>query len=848
MNDDEKEYIEFRFYLIGDYEIGKQSFINRLIKIPCTKTIPYEVNEEKKQKKIVIQYDDKKKEQKLNTDKFSTNSVKIIENNNEEIIKNHALFNPSKLYNINNYKIIFRPFYVIPAEDLPYDYFPVDEEDDDFEIERQHKILLKNTKKDLTKKLIIQETIIPDKYLKGYKINVENLFIFMFDLSSYSTFEKLIYYYKSISTAFHLGQEDSNISSVLIGNKLDKKKKLKNEEIENFNLFLSKTKMEYFECSTKPFFNFEKLIKDIFFSIYGNHRENFKSDEFKNKFNMIISIKPNFPRSERNSMFIENDFPGPNFYSNNIYDLNSINDIKKALIDKKLRFKSKIFVNKLGPVFKRSKSVMKFKNDEFENKDIYINLKDMKDCVDKPPVGYSLGVTPGKLNLKKLRSKLINERFNILNNSFDENVTKLFIKKEKSVHDKQYFEDASERKSNFHQNLKNEMMIKRNNILKIHNECLNKLEKENQMKKENIFSNRSLLYSNSTPDILTLNPLDIEKKLYDEKQRQKQRERIYQVIYSNNQKHISKQNEMKEKIIRNIISPSPNSYNINRSLINSNQGAIFLGKRKELTKNILDPPFSNLKSSFDKFSEKISNIKLSYSERFKEKEFDDRNTKEYKDKKIWEKWEKKKKKSDKKILIDNLVSEREIKSLMNKKMKEKRKEELEQLRKDILKREGASQEFKEINYSLVEEQSPKYSMGGKNKEKKTIDENEMFLKIGGDTDYIKVKKRINEPNFNFIKPSLPSFSFCKSSRFINKIYEYDNNILFADQKFIPDDKENFSSKEPFNSLEQRTCFVRNNNNFPGPGEYKIKSSFDEIIFKNKKFENRKNILKDENIS
>ena len=45
MNDDEKEYIEFRFYLIGDYEIGKQSFINRLIKIPCTKTIPFEVKE-----------------------------------------------------------------------------------------------------------------------------------------------------------------------------------------------------------------------------------------------------------------------------------------------------------------------------------------------------------------------------------------------------------------------------------------------------------------------------------------------------------------------------------------------------------------------------------------------------------------------------------------------------------------------------------------------------------------------------------------------------------------------------------------------------------------------------------
>ena len=41
---------------------------------------------------------------------------------------------------------------------------------------------------------------------------------------------------------------------------------------------------------------------------------------------------------------------------------------------------------------------------------------------------------------------------------------------------------------------------------------------------------------------------------------------------------------------------------------------------------------------------------------------------------------KKKKKSDKKILIDNLVSEREIKSLMNKKMKEKKKGRIRTIR------------------------------------------------------------------------------------------------------------------------------------------------------------------------
>ena len=836
MIDDEKEYIEFRLYLIGDYEVGKQSFINRLSKIPCTKTITIE-NEDNKSENYNnnTQLSNKVRESKLDNDNYST-SQKVNEESNE-IINNHPFHNPSKLYNINHYKILFRPFYIIPAQDLPYDYILVEEEDSDFEIEKEYKILLKNSKKDLTQKIIIQDTVIPEHYLKGYKIGIENLLIFMFDLSNYSTFEKIICYYKSFEKAFHLNNEDNNnISNILIGNKMDIKINMNQEENETFHSFLSKTKMEYFECSTKPFFKFEKLIKDIFFNIYGNYREDFKSDYFINTFNLIISSKSNFSHSERTSFKSKNNnFPGPDYYNNNVFDLSNFKDIQKALIDKKLRFKNKIFVNKLGPILKKSRSVAKMKNDNYDRKQYKVNLKDMKECIDKPLKGFSLGIIPGKNNLRKIRTDLINGRLNILNNSFDDNITKINIVQDKKTHDENYFKEIEKRRNIYRNKLVNDMKSKRNNILLIHNINLDKLQKENLFQKESILLNKKLFHSNSSSNLLTSNPLDIERRLFDEKERQKQKERIYQVLYSKNQNHIQKQNEMKEKYIPEKISPSPNSYIINRDICQSNKGAIILGKRKELIKHILDPPFANIKTTFDKIVENISNEKISHSERFKDKEFDDRNTKDYKDKIIWDKWEKRKENSEKKLIIDNIKSEREYKKSLNQKNKEKNEETLKLKNDIIIRKQLNGKQYNDINYNLVEEQSPKYSIRGKEKEKNLNAENEKFLVIGGESDYLESKVKLNKPNFNYVKPKNPSFSFSKSERFIKEVYEYDNNILFPDLKFIPDEKENFLGVEPYSAMDQRIKPIYYNN-FPGPGEYKIKSSFDEIVMKCKKKE------------
>ena len=79
------------------------------------------------------------------------------------------------------------------------------------------------------------------------------------------------------------------------------------------------------------------------------------------------------------------------------------------------------------------------------------------------------------------------------------------------------------------------MKSKRNNILLIHNINLDKLQKENLFQKESILLNKKLFHSNSSSNLLTSNPLDIERRLFDEKERQKQKERIYQVLYSKNQ-------------------------------------------------------------------------------------------------------------------------------------------------------------------------------------------------------------------------------------------------------------------------------------------------------------------------
>ena len=102
------------------------------------------------------------------------------------------------------------------------------------------------------------------------------------------------------------------------------------------------------------------------------------------------------------------DNPGPE-YDLNIYGFNSIKELKDALINKRTRFTTKIFINKKGPLIYKSKStkdLLSVENSKEKNL-LYISQGGI---LNKPIIGFTFGTTKGKLNLIKSRKELCLER------------------------------------------------------------------------------------------------------------------------------------------------------------------------------------------------------------------------------------------------------------------------------------------------------------------------------------------------------------------------------------------------------------------------------------------------------
>ena len=95
------------------------------------------------------------------------------------------------------------------------------------------------------------------------------------------------------------------------------------------------------------------------------------------------------------------------------------------------------------------------------------------------------------------------------------------------------------------------------------------------------------------------------------------------------------------------------------------------------------------------------------------------------------------------------------------------------------------------------------------------------------------------PNFNYVRPNLPSIIFSKAERF-KKSKEYEGSTyLFKDGVFAPKTQEDFFLKEPFSGKAQRTFLGRKTGISPSPAEYKIKSSFEIIAEQGKKISDNK---------
>ena len=827
MSEYEQEYIEFRIFLIGEKGVGKKSFINRLSKLHCTKTLYPDKKLNKKSEKVQSQ-----------------NSVNEKESTREETLKNRSLQNeekstvidneetPGKLYNILKYKIAFKPFYIKEADKLTFDYIPKFEDDSDYEIEKAKKISFRLVKQEISDCLIDTNLCIPIKNLGNYKITIENLFVFIFDLSNFETFEAIMLYYSTIAKKFHLDEANSGISGVLIGNKIDKKLLFDLRQQKIFSTFLNKSGMNYYEISTRPYFTFEKFFEMLFIDLYGKFRSHFQSEEFNNKLNVILSSKPTFSQAERKNVERKDNIPGPGTYNLNLYSYNSKKEIENALVNKKTKFKTKIFSTKSGPIFVREKYETSSNKDETNQKNNYFS-KDMKECIDKPKPGFSFGILQGVLNLREKRRDLKKEKNEKIQKSLDEYNSRIFSSKKTLFRDDNYFKEALKRKNKYHQSEVEQKRAKINKILQIHEKNLKKQEIQKQILNNNIFENQRLHLSKSASnifDIRTENNDNMNKK-----------ERYYEVIYGNNRKHLEKVLNVK-KINNHSISPGPNSYDIRGNLLNPKKGFTILGKRKDIIKAEECPEFAKIKSEFDIIAERKENKNIHYGERFKPMKKEENII----DPNYVKKWDNYKlnllyseRAQNFRIFLEERKQRKKQQENLLKDLKEQERQ-IEQYNKEILIKKGYDdgEEYKPINYKLVEEQSPSYTLKGRNFVNGSYEAKNRNI-LSNSINYVANEISCSSnplPNFNYPKPSMPAFSFDKAKRFnieFNESDEEGNYRIFPDGKFAPDDRIDFSSKPSYSLLDPRGVHMVRNN-YPGPGEYKIKSFTDKIIEEGKR--------------
>ena len=824
MGDYEQEYIEYRLFLIGEPEVGKKSFIERVLKMPCTKTL-YPEEPKKKTKTNPTEQNIPKSQ-----------SLPDIKATKESKNEKESKASPSKLYNLLKYKITIKTFEIYPAYELSFDFEPKFEDDSDYEIEKNHKMSFREMKQQISECLVSKELCIPLKNLNHYRVTLENLFIFIFDLSDYNSFEKIMLYYNILAKKFHLDEENSGITGVLIGNKIDKKLLFDLNQQKKFSNFLRLSGLNYYEISTRPYFTFEKFFQTLFLDLYGEYREHFKSEEFKNKLNIILSSKPTFAQSERKDMAIIDNVPGPGAYNLNLYSYNSKKEIEEALNNKKTKYKRKIFVNKSGPVFMKSRyemyggtsGILLNKNENNVKKDYF--TMDMRECIDKPKPGFSLGILEGRLNLKKKRQEKKIEMNQEIQKSFDEYTSRLFNDKKKLFHDENYFKEALSRKNVYHEAMVKEKREKFEKLLQIHQKHLEHQKIQKEILSNNIFDNQKIHISKSASDIFDTSATD-EANI--------KKQRYYDVIFANNKKHIEK---VKEKKTNQVDKPTSKLYDIRGNLLNPKKGFTILGKRKNIESKNECPQFANIKSEFDIIAEKQIIQKRSFGERFKplkkEEEGDDKIYE-----KKWQNYEINRAKSEREQNIKVFLEERNIR----KKQQESRIKEIEEQKAEIIKynkeiliKKGYDdgEEYKPIKYTFVEESSPSYSIKGRNFVKESYESKNRNL-LGNSINYLNnelAESSFPVPNFNYPKPSLPAYSFEKAKRFTieyNECDEEDRTKLFQNGKFVPDDHLDFSSKEPYSLRDPRGMHMIRNN-YPGPGEYKIKSFAEEIIKEGKK--------------
>ena len=816
---DETLETEIRLYLIGDHSVGKKSIVKRFKTLNCSKTNEhFEEEEEKKNKKK-----EKKKEKKEENEKEDNNEMIIKKKEekpkelsfeekktlaNEKIRLSLMKFTKDYTFGQKNISLHFFP--CLEARQVSFDYEPK-ENDEEYDLVKNYKITLKTTKQEI-------------QYyfnLPGIKknISIEHLFLFVFDLKDFSSFEKICVYFEELNKKFLIS---SNFKYVLIGNKMDQKKNFSNEEKEIFNSFISKYNIKYYEISTLSFFHFETFFENLF-------KEQFtqilNGNSYEKKLHDLLTNKGNFSKSEKSLTRIDST-PGPDKYNSNKYDLPKIESEFRNTFMGKNRFNNHIFINKIGPLFPlikkdydkdfshslKKQSKTSYNQVNTWNSNIKKEIKDSLELNCDIP-GFSLGMKfTSNLDLRKTRRDLKYEMNKKLDDAFGENNIRLGSKSPPKFKYNDYFEKyALLRKENYKSKI-DEMKKQEEYIKELHDEVIKKNEKE-------------------------------RKNLID---KIKEKEEKYDSIYK--QRELDKEKNRtfyKNKVSTSRLSkdnPVPKMYDI-RGKFDNKKGFTFGGKFKfNENKNKPDPDFNIILGDFDKIilkSKKMQNPNQTFEERF----FTPKIEQPGDPSKIFEKLNKYKlnKINYLKDNASNFFDKRKLK----KEQVLKRKREIEIQREEDLQNEierqialtGENFLLRDINYNLVEDSSPKFTMKGK------YDDNKFKFKDYENEENLSNLNLIN-PNIAIVRPSLPSYSFGKSERFedlkvketLRKGKKNNNNNNIINEEEELNNYFNYDSigyqniklnGENYMGTARKDTILKDNG-VPGPGYYWIKG-FADIV-------------------
>ena len=846
--------IDLRVILIGDIGVGKKSIINRFKIINSTETknvnfngfIPLKKkktfkNHSKKQKKDDNSTKSKKDttHQSMETSEDEDEEEKIRQFREEKRI---SCMKFKKIYNLgfNSIEISFFP--CAEEEPLAYDY-ELKDEDEFYEFEKEYKVSIRRLIKELERIIL--------KPAEDSKSQIEILFMLCFDLSNKSSFEKLLVHFSQINRHFKLNED---YKLVLIGNKMDKRVSMNNDEKENIEQFKSKFNLKYYETSTLMFFNFDNFFEKLILDNFGDYPI---FNQYKDKFHEIITTKKSFSKTKRPE-FGGNDNPPSDKYNNNPYGYPRNEREFRRMFKDRDKFNKHIFINKTGilypPIGRTEKDLLmissKKKAVSSEKKEMVISFdlskrEDVKAALELQSSipGRTFGVKTYKpLGLFKDREKLRKIRDQQKIEALGGNIVLMDERRTLTEGD---IEDNQKRYENNRKSCRDKILEEKEMIRDDIEERHDKINKKNDLEFQKKID-------------AVIEKQEKYRKIFEEKEKNKDKIQ-HENYYKNNVKFYTRYKEPKCPFYDAI--PS----------ITTNKGFSF-GKRYDIKeRDIASPDYGTFLDDFEKLIEK--NKKRIVIKPLGPKIPENKSIEVGDSSKMMEKMKifEERRMNLKKHAFNDFFEDRKYKkdNVLQKKIEIKARQD-QDLQEQIQKTYKNDENYliRDINYDQVENASPSFTMRAK------YEIGSIFHIDKHDKEYDfsnsnKKSHMFENPDFSLIRPRYPAFSFGNSKRFNSisidgrnkrnehlikktgpRISETEGNEISRSKDFGlgslyfygPQDSQSFLKMQTTMGTGKR--LDDKGNGFPGPNLYNIKGFADLVKIRGDKINETRIKLKE----